>query len=399
MTTPFYLSRRFWLWSTGSHLSNLPAAMAPLTFTALTATLTGSYSAGAGMVSAMILSQVALAIPVSRLLDRASSNTGLRLLLLLRAAVFGILLAAVLMSAQTYLLIGLAALAGAAGSAVPGGFRALLTGIVGFADLRRSVALTATLNELMFVIGPVLVGVLGLITESMPLIVMAALTAAAAAFVPGNAPAAPSAPQVKGASMVPRLFGWMLAGFAAASIVAIVEVGAVALALRLGRDATWATVIVVVLCIASVSGGVFWTWRNYRGSTAILLVLLAGMMAGAVLIALGLNFVFVLAGAVLVGLCLAPLGTTASLLVEDALDPHRRIEGFSLLRTASGLGAGFGALLVTLVPIGAAASAGVVALAGAVAGLYFWARLSTRRNLTEPAPTSEEVEIPAAGSD
>jgi DHA1 family inner membrane transport protein len=43
-------------------------------------------------------------------------------------------------------------------------------------------------------------------------------------------------------------------------------------------------------------------------------------------------------GVALVGLCLAPLGTSFSLCIDDVLPRDRRAEGFALLRTSKSVG-------------------------------------------------------------
>src|ERR1044072_4039775 len=55
--------------------------MAPLPFMALTTATTGSYRTGAVMMVAFVIGQLAVSIPVGRLLDRAGLRRGMHVLL------------------------------------------------------------------------------------------------------------------------------------------------------------------------------------------------------------------------------------------------------------------------------------------------------------------------------
>lgn len=79
------------------------------------------------------------------------------------------------------------------------------------------------------------------------------------------------------------------------------------------------------------------------------------------LIALGPTLQVAVAGTVLVGLCVAPLATFYSLVLDELLPASRRVEGFALLRTSQALGIVVVGLLLTLtsptVALGCAAGA------------------------------------------
>jgi len=62
------------------------------------------------------------------------------------------------------------------------------------------------------------------------------------------------------------------------------------------------------------------------------------MCAGSALAAAGLSVAATLAGAVLIGLVLAPLATHYSLILDTLAPPHRRPEVFALMRTANACG-------------------------------------------------------------
>jgi hypothetical protein len=96
-------------------------------------------------------------------------------------------------------------------------------------------------------------------------------------------------------------------------------------------------VFTLALCLASVAGGVWVSVRNRIPRRSLVVVHLVLMSAGAALIASNMSVEFTLAGAVMVGCCLTPLGTYYSLML-DALSPlHRKAEVFALSRTANSI--------------------------------------------------------------
>ena len=71
------------------------------------------------------------------------------------------------------------------------------------------------------------------------------------------------------------------------------------------------------------------------------------MCAGSALAAAGVSVAATLAGAVLIGLVLAPLATHYSLVLDTLAPPHRRAEVFALMRTANACGVILASALLT----------------------------------------------------
>jgi hypothetical protein len=120
--------------------------------------------------------------------------------------------------------------------------------------------------------------------------------------------------------------------------VSSIEVGAVSLALRYGLSPAMAFVFTVALCAASVAGGVWVSVRNRAPRRGVVLGYMCVMALGAGGIAAELPLWATVAAAVLVGLCMAPLGTAYSLMLDGVSAPHEKAEMFALQRTMNAVG-------------------------------------------------------------
>lgn len=121
-------------------------------------------------------------------------------------------------------------------------------------------------------------------------------------------------------------------------MVAAVEIGAVSLALSFDLPPGWAFVFATVLCVGSVSGGLWVSVSNRTPDAREVSLLLAGTAAGSALILLGGHVAMSLAGAAVIGFCLPSLDTFYSLTLDRLAPAHRRAEMFAHLRTADALG-------------------------------------------------------------
>lgn len=95
------------------------------------------------------------------------------------------------------------------------------------------------------------------------------------------------------------------------------------------------------------------------------------MCAGSALAAAGLSVAATLAGAVLIGLVLAPLATHYSLILDTLAPPHRRPEVFALMRTANACGVILASALLTAasLPTALLAITGVMVAATVAVGV------------------------------
>lgn len=350
--------RGFWWWALGGQLVRLPVAMAPLAFTALTAAWYGSYAVGAAMVAALVLADVAAAVPAGRLMDRVGVVRTAQALLCVRASALAALPVVALARAPGWALVTLAAAAGAAGGGILGGFRTLLTGVVGNRLLNRAVAAQGVLTDLVVVTGPLLVAALLTAGAVAPLVVMVAaslLAGGCAARVGARtgAPAGAGSPPAGSGSPPDRrllrpLAGWLLCAFVAGYLASTVEVAALPVAAGHGGGAAAAALLVGALCAAGMASGLAYTVGDWRGGGRAAGALVGVMAGGAAVVAAAPWWPVVLAGAVAVGAGLPPLLAICSVRAERVLPGDRRAEGFALLSTVQGLGFGAGSLSVAL---------------------------------------------------
>ena len=287
-------------------------------------------------------------------------------------------------------LIALAAAAGLVNGAAYGYLRAVLNRIAPASGLSRALGISATLNELTYVAAPVVASGLGSISPVFGIVAMAFVGALPALLVPNLGPAATAPPDAAprrgtGSILRPAILLWLLCAAAGGATVASIEIGAVALALKFGYEPALAILFTVPLCIASVAGGLWVSVRNRRETRGVVVAQLMVMSAGAALAASGLSVATTLAGAILIGLVLAPLATHYSLALDALAPPHRRPEVFALLRTANACGVILASALLTAVSLPAAllAIAAVMMLATLAVGVA-----SARRR--EPVPPSRD---------
>ncbi|MBP2461489.1 MULTISPECIES: hypothetical protein [unclassified Rhizobium] len=147
---------------------------------------------------------------------------------------------------------------------------------------------------------------------------------------------------------------WFACAAGGGATVAVIEIGAVALALNFGYEPALAILFTVPLCIASVAGGIWISVRNRMPSRKVVLVQLAVMAFGSGLAAANHSMAVTIAGTVLVGAVLTPLGTYCSLALDALAPPERRPEIFALLRASKAVGVVFASALLALVGLSTA---------------------------------------------
>jgi DHA1 family inner membrane transport protein len=346
------VSTGFPVWLGAQLLMIVPQAMAPIAFALATVGASGDVGIGAAMMAAMTGCQIVFAFPLSRWGRSRPPVDFLRLLILGRGSAFGLVAVAQLLGANPLVLVPLAGLAGLANGAIFGVFRTLLSEIIGAGQLPRAIALTATAAETVFVIGPVLAAVLGDVSGALPLFVMAGCALIPATLLRLLPPVTAPGFAIGRAGPISRALPiWLLCALAGSSAVACVETGAVAMALRFDRSASFGAVFAVILCLASVTGGAIITWANRSLPIVVVIGLLTIMLTGSLGLGLSPHVPGALAGTVLIGLCMAPVSTYYSIVIEQLVAPDRRSEAFSVLRAAQGSGVVLSALLLTVLPI------------------------------------------------
>jgi hypothetical protein len=334
---------------------NVPQAAGPVAFSLVALTLTGDTSGGAAIILAMTLAQVVGAVPVTRLGRSLPATTYLRSLVVFRTLALASMAACAHFEAPFAWLVPIAALAGSVNAAAYGYMRSVLNQLAPSSRLPRALGIASTLNELTFVLAPVMASGLGTISPIFGLVALTALGAVPALALPRvRLSSSQETAHVEGSLLRPAIAMWLTCAIAGGATVASIEIGAVALALNFGYEPALAILFTVPLCIASVGGGMWVSVRNRMASQKIVVAQLSVMTLGSLLAALQISLAMTILGAVLIGCVLAPLGTYYALVLDTLAPPRKRPEVFALLRTSNALGIILASAMLTMASLSSA---------------------------------------------
>jgi MFS family permease len=365
-----------------SLVGRLATSTGPLSVVLFVQGATGSL-AQAGAASAAIALASGLLAPVrGRLVDRHGQRRCLPpMALIFAAALAGMV--AVAGPGRATVTIGLAVAAGAAAPPLGPSMRVLWLSLVGQGPrLQTAYALDAVLDELLFVIGPLLAGALATLYQpAAGVLATAGLAVAGTLGVvaspvsraqTGSRAAAASgrAGALRGPGM--RTLVLSLAGVGAA--IGIWEIGLVGAAREHGSPAA-ASLLLATWAAASGLGGLWYgarTWRRSAGHRYLALLTLL-VLAGTPMASAGSPLAL---GAVvaLVGLVLAPLESSAYVLAAELAPPGTLTESGTWLTTAINVSSAAGltaaGILVDEAGVSTTlASAGVCTAAGLLVAL------------------------------
>lgn len=342
-------------WFAAAATLNFPQAAGPVAFSLVALALTGSTSGGAALILVMTLAQVAGAVPITRAGAALPAARFLQGLILVRTLALLLIALLVSVSAPFFWLYVAAAFAGCVNGAAHGYLRSILNGLTHTSKLPRALGISATLNEVTFVLAPVAASGLGAISPIFAVVVIAILGAAPALLVPHVASAhLEDVPQADVGVLTPSIALWLFCAIAGGSAVAAIEIGAVALALSFDFAPVWAVLFTIPLCFASVSGGIWISVWNQTPSRRMVAAFLSIMTLGSGLVALQYSLSVTMIGTVMVGIALAPLGTYYSLALDELTPPRKRPEVFAMLRTANAVGVIFASAVLTATSLSAA---------------------------------------------
>ncbi|MEU0202690.1 MULTISPECIES: MFS transporter [unclassified Streptomyces] len=385
----------------GSCLARMSFAVLPLSLLLSVRDATGSFAV-AGLTSGALSATLTLFAPArARLIDRKGSRTGLIWLTvpyLLGLATLIILAEA---GAPTAALLVAAAVAGVFAPPLGPTMRVLWAKILHARQplLHTAYALDSVTEEVVFTVGPLLAG--GLIAVAAPLAsmitVMVLIAAGTVCFVLSAATAAapasdePDEDRPRGRPMaLPGMRTIVLSFGGVGLVVGVLQVVLPFIADEAG-SAGAGGVLLALLSAGSAVGGLTYGRIGWR-STPVrrFAVLVTGFTLTVLPLCLTESPVPAGAFAFLVGLCLAPLFTTAYLLVNDLVTASRTAptEANTWVSTANngGFAAGSAAAGVLLDSQGPART---VALAFAVAAATAVMTVLRRRTLELDAPNSE----------
>jgi predicted MFS family arabinose efflux permease len=364
-------------------VARLPISMLGIGIVLLVEGSRGSYGL-AGAVAAVFGVVAALMAPqVARLVDRFGQGRVLRPAVLLHAAGMGSLVACALADLPVGTLFASAVVAGASQGSVGALVRARWSALlVGTPRLHAAFSLESVLDEVVFIVGPLLVTLLA--TQVAP--AAGLLAAVAAALVgglalaaqrgtepatSGEAPAAGSG-VARSPGMVALAVTFVLVG----GLFGSAEIVTVAFAEEEGRPAA-AGAVLAAFALGSMVAGLAYGAVQWRSGDAVrfrwAVVALAVGVAGLPLVGGVLPLALLLCVA---GVAISPTIIAGNALVQSLVAPQRLTEGLTWLSTAIGLGMSGGAALsgplidahgaraAFLVTAGSGALAALSALAG-----------------------------------
>jgi len=373
----------FTLQMNSSILGRLPSGMFSLAILLFVRARTGSFLAAGVAVGAFALAG-ALAGP---LLGAIVDRVGQARVLLPAAGVQGALLAALVLIAQAgapvSAIVALAALAGAVQPPIAGCIRALWSHVAGDGEaLETAYALDATTQEVIWTLGPLLVGsTVVLVSPAGAVLLCAAITILGTAFFAASKLSSGWQPEARersraGALASPGLRALLGTVVLAGAVIGSVEVGLPALAVEHG--ARWSTgALLALFSVGSMAGGLLYSaasWRRPIGLryTALLLAMAAGVAPLIATHALAAAYPL----SMLAGLGIAPMLSCQFSLVGALAPPGAATEAFTWHRgaTIAGMAAGstLGGSLIDAHGASSAFALGCasVALACALAALW-----------------------------
>nr|WP_068159057.1 MFS transporter [Rhodococcus phenolicus] len=378
-------------------VARLPIAMVGIGIVTMFSQLRGDYGLGGALSAVFALAYAALTPLVSRAVDRHGQYRVLPAAAAISAAATVAMLAAVRLGAPTALLF-LCAIPAGLMPTIGAMVRARWTELYRGTDrLRTAFALEAVIDEMCFIVGPVLsVGLsVALFPEAGPLLGAVLLlvgTVALAvqrrteppvqAVASGRRDAASDRPR-RGTLLSPVLIALTAVMVAMGTIFGVIDV--VGVAFTADRDAPGAATFVLALFAtgSAVSGLVFGArhvaaplTRQLLVATAAVAVLLWPLLLAGTVPALAALYL-------LAGITISPTMIVTMSLVERVVPAERLTEGITWTVTGLGVGVAAGSALVGQVIDRSGTSAGIgVALAAGLIGCALAAGIRIRTRLT-----------------
>ena len=383
------------VFSASGLVARLPISMVSLGIVLLVSTRTGSYSSAGIVAAAYLIANALFAVPQARLIDKLGQSRVLPVAAAVSATGLVAMMAAVESDSSAPWPHLWAAVAGATMPQIGSAVRARWSSLVpNKRDLLTAFAFESVVDEMVFMLGPVLVTVLA--TTVHPL---AGLSTAVVATVAGTAvlvsqkrteppPTGATRRDARGAPMPwGVLVPLVICAFAMGALLGGAEVATVALSEEFGAKAL-SGLMLAIWAVGSLLAGVITGAMHLTASNATRFRW--GMLAlGSLMLPLPFvnGFVTLALFLFLSGLAIAPTLIASFAWIEEIVPPGRITEGITLFITGLGAGLAPGAALVGFVVDAAGASSSYWLTAGAGllgAAVAFVAASIARRTATPP---------------
>ncbi|HSK57284.1 MAG TPA: MFS transporter [Jiangellales bacterium] len=346
-------------------LARLPMSMWGLGIVLLVSARTGSYGLAGLLAAVGVLAQSAASPAQARLVDHWGQRRVLLPLLTVHTVALVTFLAEIVAGASVWMLSLAAGVAGASlpqfGALVRARWAALHRGT---RHLHTAYSLESVLDEVVFIVGPVLVTVLAVQVDPLAGLGSTVVLTLGGGLLFAAQRASEPRPQRRepGVLRAPLPLGtmvWVVAAFAGmGSLFGTIEVATVAFTEEVSTRAA-AGPVLAVFAAGSLLAGVVVGAMSLRSTAQRRFVVGQAALTVATVLLLFVGSVPALAGAALLcGLTISPTLIAGFSLVEGTVPPSRLTEGLAWVSTALGAG----------VALGAAVTGRVVDLAGPSAG-------------------------------
>jgi MFS family permease len=387
-----------------SVLGRLPSGMFSLSILLFIHARSGSFLTAGVAVGCFTLAGALVGPALGALVDRRGQTRVLMTCALVQAAALVGVVGLAHAGVSTFALLAGVALAGAAQPPIAGCIRALWAQVaVDEHALDTAYALDATSQEVIWTLGPLLVGAATLIAADGGVLACAAITVCGTAFFASSPLSsgwqAPTREQRPAASALAstQLRALLATVLLAGVVIGAVEVGLPALALE--RSAHWsAGPLLALFSLGSMAGGLLYSTRSWSLSPgaryrALLLAMALAVAPLAAVHALGVAFPL----AALAGLCLAPVLSAQFALVGALASEGTATEAFTWHRAATIAGMAAGSALGGSL-IDAHGAGGAFAL-GCTGVALAWALAECWRERIEPraGATAQAVAVKTTG--
>ena len=318
--------------------------------------LTGSYGLAGAVAAAALLGEAVAAPRLGRLVDRYGQRRALLMSLAVHSAGTLVLVLSAQLSAPNWILFATAALSGAAALQVGSLVRARWSALVGGSPaLEAAFALESTLDELIFVLGPVLVTALALgVAPGAGLLGALVLTTVGSLALALQRRTEPVPSGVRDQSETPAIrtpgLRVLVATFVAAgAIFGTLDVAMVAFAGQVDSPAAAGALLALVAAGSLLAGLTYgtrsWGWPLDKRFVASVVVLWAGTLP----LVFAPSVALMAPAAVLAGVAIAPTLIAGFTLVQKLVPSGALTEGLNWTITALGVGAAVGAWTAGLI--------------------------------------------------
>jgi predicted MFS family arabinose efflux permease len=379
-----------------SVLGRLPSGMFSLAILLFVRGRTDSFLAAGVAVGAFSLAGALVGPLLGAFVDRVGQTRVLLPAALAQAALLVALVLIARTGAPVAAVVAIASLAGAVQPPIAGCIRALWSHVAGDDEaLETAYALDATTQEVIWTLGPLLVGSTAVaLSPAAAVIACAAITVAGTAFFAASKlssgwQASERKRSRASALASPGLRALLGTALLAGSVIGAVEVGLPALAVA--HHARWAAgVLLALFSIGSMAGGLVYSaisWRRPIGLRYIGLLLAMAACVAPLIAAHGLAAGYPLA--VLAGLGMAPMLSCQFSLVGTLAPAGAATEAFTWHRGATIAGSAAGSTLGgSLIDAHGAAGAFALGCAGVALACLM---ATTWRGRIDPAPQTGSV--------